>query len=694
MNSMASSAVEIQTSPQSVPSTPSWLAEVAVVTHYLSTLGVLEKIALEVRFARGRFGIYDVIDFVCVLIGYALSGEPTLEAFYERLIPFATPFMALFGRNKLPSRSALSRFLKALDQSTVEALRTLFERDLVSRPLTEQEETTGGLWDRRGERWVVFDADGTRQAARQRALPQTKDRPSAHRRMKGVCAAGYTGRKRGEVVRTRTTLAQAHTHQWLGTFGGSGNGDYRGDLLRAIAVISGYLTGQQLPLDRAILRLDGQYGDYAIVMDLDTSGLACVIRGKDYGLLDLPEIQAHLQRPPDEVSTHPETGTCRALFDCLDVPLTPMGPRIRVIVATHPATAFLAPIGITRDGTVYELFFTALPQQAFTPADVVDLYLHRGSFETVLCDEDKEQASDRWCSYSACGQEVWQILSQWMWNIRLELGHRLHPTPMCTTEFAQAKASQESPATSEEAAPVLESSTLPKDTSDPDTSSVPQPENRLVLAAPGQQSPSCLIYGAPEWARTAREGIYAGRDFQPQPDGTLRCPANHLLYPQERRAERDGTVRVVYAARIGDCRACPLREQCLAHGKETKHPRRVSAVLRAIEGPLPAPVLVPSPAPATQPILWGDWSRCQTRRKLMSLLRTQTVTITLTPAAAPALDAAKLGPFTQQERKHYRLAWEHRLARNANRAPEPRVKLHLFGIPTVFAQSIGLLSVA
>jgi hypothetical protein len=78
----------------------------------------------------------------------------------------------------------------------------------------------------------------------------------------------------------------------------------------------------------------------------------------------------------------------------------------------------------------------------------------------------------------------------------------------------------------------------------------------------------------------------------------------------------------------------------------------------------------------------------------MSLLRTQTVTITLTPAAAPALDAAERGPFTQQERKHYRLAWEQRLARNANRAPEPRVKLHLFGIPTAFAQSIGLLSFA
>ncbi|MFL5655541.1 MAG: hypothetical protein ACJ8CB_15355 [Ktedonobacteraceae bacterium] len=48
--------------------------------------------------------------------------------------------MALFGRHHLPSRSALSRFLAALDQGAVEALRTQFQEDLLQRtppfPLT------------------------------------------------------------------------------------------------------------------------------------------------------------------------------------------------------------------------------------------------------------------------------------------------------------------------------------------------------------------------------------------------------------------------------------------------------------------------------------------------------------------------------------------------------------------------------
>jgi len=58
---------------------------------------------------------YEVIDFLAVLLGYAMSGERTLEAFYERIEPWASAFMALFGRDRLPARATLSRFLASLD---------------------------------------------------------------------------------------------------------------------------------------------------------------------------------------------------------------------------------------------------------------------------------------------------------------------------------------------------------------------------------------------------------------------------------------------------------------------------------------------------------------------------------------------------------------------------------------------------
>lgn len=166
-----------------------------------------------------------------------------------------------------------------------------------------------------------------------------------------------------------------------------------------------------------------------------------------------PMIQARLALPPDQVATHPETGTTRALFDCQNGALTAMGPRIRVIVATRPATSTRARIGKTHEGVVYELFWTCLPPSAFTPTDVLDLYFHRGGFETVLSDEDKEHDFDRWCSYTTCGQEFWQILSQWIWNLRLELGHRLHPAAMSTTQFAKTEAVSHTPPPSEDPPP-------------------------------------------------------------------------------------------------------------------------------------------------------------------------------------------------------------------------------------------------
>src|SRR5438477_1466211 len=117
MTSIADSSVLIQTSSESVPATPSWFGEVALIIPYLRKQGVLAAISAQVRLARRRFGHYEVIDFLTVLFGYAISGERTLEAFYEQLVPFAEPFMALFNREQLPSRSALSRFRGPLHPS-------------------------------------------------------------------------------------------------------------------------------------------------------------------------------------------------------------------------------------------------------------------------------------------------------------------------------------------------------------------------------------------------------------------------------------------------------------------------------------------------------------------------------------------------------------------------------------------------
>ena len=153
MTSIADNTVKIQTTSESNPSTPAWFGEVVLISRYLQKHDVLSKINEHVRFARKRFGRYEIIDFLAVLFSYAISGERTLEDFYERLQPFAGPFMALFDRDQLPARSTLSRFLAALTEAPVEVLRTLFLDDLERPPALIRQANrwaSGSSWERVG----------------------------------------------------------------------------------------------------------------------------------------------------------------------------------------------------------------------------------------------------------------------------------------------------------------------------------------------------------------------------------------------------------------------------------------------------------------------------------------------------------------------------------------------------------------
>src|SRR6266567_6826296 len=54
----------------------------------------------------------------------------------------------------------------------------------------------------------------------------------------------------------------------------------------------------------------------------------------------------------------------------------------------------------------------------------------------VLADEDVEEDPDRWCSYTECGQELWQIACQWVWNLRLTLGKMMQGGELREMEWA------------------------------------------------------------------------------------------------------------------------------------------------------------------------------------------------------------------------------------------------------------------
>lgn len=305
--------IELTTHLDDNPATPSWLAEVLLLGEYWRTTGLLDRLQQQVKVSRGRMGQYEVCDFVLLLLAYAVSGLETLKEFFVQLASVKSVVLSVWQRQQCPVASTVSRFLSAVECSAVEQLRMLFEADLLEQGFDCNH--NGGLRDRTGEHYWVFDVDGTHQVARQRSVTQKENYPTVRRRSQAAVRAGYLGRKRGEGIRSRSAVNQAHTTEWLGTFGSAGNGTPGPDLDRACEVIQHYLQHYGIPGSKAIVRLDGFYGTPQFVNRMQHHQLGYLLRCRDYNLLKQPAILSRFAQMQAQTWVHPESGSGRDVFD-------------------------------------------------------------------------------------------------------------------------------------------------------------------------------------------------------------------------------------------------------------------------------------------------------------------------------------------------------------------------------------------
>ena len=179
------------------------------------------------------------------------------------------------------------------------------------------------------------------------------------------------------MVRTRTVALQMHTRQWIGTYAGRGNGDYRGELASALRAITTYLRHFALTPEMALVRLDGQYGDAVAMAQLLEAGVYFVTRARGYHVLEHPQIQGVLAHPPTASVTRVNSDEVVELFDGGWLQLDAGVSQARVIVARHraPAPGKSVPVGKCIGEWVYELFITTLPVDGFLVEDVLDLYM-------------------------------------------------------------------------------------------------------------------------------------------------------------------------------------------------------------------------------------------------------------------------------------------------------------------------------
>ena len=106
-----------------------------------------------------------------------------------------------------------------------------------------------------------------------------------------------------------------HTRQWLGSFGGRGNGDYRAALRAALQAVATYLTAWELPMLSGSVRVDGQYGDSSVIAEIVASGAQSVVRKRGSRWLDHPLVQAAIAHEPVATMTTRQSQVTYAVFD-------------------------------------------------------------------------------------------------------------------------------------------------------------------------------------------------------------------------------------------------------------------------------------------------------------------------------------------------------------------------------------------
>jgi hypothetical protein len=286
---------------------------------------------------------------------------------------------------------------------------------------------------------------------------------------------------------------------------------------------------------------------------------------------------------------------------------------------------------------VYELFLTSIPATRLLAQDVLDVYRGRGGFENAFAAEDQETDPDRWCSHAPLGQECWQILAQWVWNLRQALGQRMLDQPCRDIEWA------------------------------PPAPAPPQVE----LAAVEQ-----VQYG--EWqmapsTRGASGKRFKATAFSLQSDGLVRCPQGEQLVPQSSLIQDTPfRQRQIWFASAKTCAACPMRSPCLGNEARPTARRSVSAIRLQLPPPAQA-----RPAEGQLPGLrWLDVPARAFRRRFLTHLRHQQVQLTPLPTDPPQT----IPRPPRAERSHQRLSWTERRSRNAGPST-PRFQITVSGIP-------------
>lgn len=619
-----------------------------------------------------RAGAYEFVDLALFLLAFFTSADRTasLSEFAAQSRTYGPELAGVGGRARWLSQPSLSRALAAVGPSLAteasERMLSATSAFSLESPLARN----SGYLDGLGEPWWVLHWDTTVTALRERALPEDDTLPAAIRLTTGFAAAGYPGRKRGEVQISRSVLQDACSSAWLHVDVQPGNGSLAEQFDAVAAAAVRYLREDPARMESAVVVADGVGGGSLQATRVRQSGVHVLTRWAQYGVLEAPECRALLASEGWMDVEDSRSGPRRQARE-LGTTMLWDNAEYRVLVSRYRMSPGRPRgVGHALDGWRYELFLTTLPASRWAAPDLVQLYYGRTAIENRFAAEDREFGLDRVFSYSRPGQQLACAIALSVWNLRVAGGFAAVP------EHVTRKPMRDRPEV--EVAPVVGAA-----------SSGDAPELDLVEPPPESQDATSLSSPPQDPLPKALMRWCAEHpSWHVDPDGYgLRCPQDKLLTLSGLRPGPAKKVLARYRPSHGVCPTCPNRASCSPRSTAANFRREVNVTIpskdasgtgRSHPASTPAlrlqrlrlsvePMTLPQYLPATTVLLPAPL-----RRKTRELISQATVRVWLPPRPDETPDDLPNDHVADDDadRQGRRLSIAERIAMNAHPNPD------------------------
>jgi len=614
--------------------------------------GMVGELVERVRVQRTGFMGVDGLVYLILYASMTVRAGG-LRAVWAAVSSHSAKVAGIMGRAALPSSSAMSRLLAS---ATVEEVYGFSRWLLVqaSGVLAVMRAPVCGALDGQGRPRRLFAFDPVRIAVRWRGCPEGEDLPPVRRRSEELVAPGHAGRKRGEAVVSIGVVEDLGSGAVLDVTISRGNGDVRKMFCRAADAVVETMGWLSQPLSEALLVSDGEFGWVPYFAECAARDLPFLTRCSRYELLDRADVRARLEQGPWTRVDDSGSGPTRSAVEVGSIELEPGrstlrddGSRydpvtVRLVISRYGASAEDRGCGHHIGDGRFELFASiGVAPSSLSASDVVTTFYARCGQENSFL-QQKLLGVHRVVSNSLAGQLFAAVAAFLVWNLRLVAGVQLSPPlPPGSAPAPRIPVNGEPPILSPLPGPAATASDAPPSLAE---ALARLDWKRFLRLRPGWSwDPDRCVLVDPRGTELALSGV--------ERNGKRR----KLRFMSRGRGPQ-ATLNV--SEEVGIEMATSLRGE----------PPPARPV------PVQAPIVTQHDEPPPFAIRWPEFCCAGARNAFRTLARKTEVTVRLPPPPPLVPRAHPLVEPNRERRRHRRLTWAERTARNAaHRAAVVRV---------------------